>query len=104
MGIKTPDPIKKIAIKKVSGLIDRYLDRQLRLLDNGTPEIDADVWSCMEHISNKLKKEGKIRAVSERLHEAELILKCVLEKETSKRYLKALVLTYFNSQSDNKGK
>ena len=94
----------KKAVKEIRSLIKRYLDRQLRLLDNGTPEIDADVWSCMEHISNKLKKEGKIRAVSERLHEAELILKCVLEKETSKRYLKALVLTYFNSQSDNKGK
>ena len=49
-------------------------------------------------------KKRFIATASERLYEAELILKCVLEKETSKRYLKALVLTYFNSQSDNKGK
>ena len=34
----------------------------------------------------------------DQLHEAELILKIVLDKEASREYLKALVTTYFTNK------
>ena len=36
----------------------------------------------------------------EQLHEAELILETVLDKEASREYLKGLVTTYFNLKKD----
>ena len=48
----------------------------------------------------KNKKERKMMSIQNQLHEAELILKTVLENEasTSRAYLKALVITYFDTK------
>ena len=51
---------------------------------------------------SKRKQKGKVMLIQEQLNEAELILKTALEDEntTSRKYLQALVITYFKTKKE----
>ena len=59
---------------------------------------------CAKSVIQNQNKKGNKMSNKEQLHEAELILEIVLDKEASREYLKGLTTTYFDMKKLRKDK